>query len=68
MKKSKEFIIERGGKPSTENQWTKGWAILRYLNNQECTGFCYRLLKKFYGIKLNVGERKRIKITIEVIK
>ncbi len=67
MKKSKEFIIERGGNPSNTN-WTKGWAILRYLNNQESTGFCYRLFAKFFGIKLEIGERKRIKITIEEIK
>ncbi len=58
MKKSKEFIIER------KSFWPNH-VRLNYLSRNPATTFCYRSFVRFFSVKLKVGEKKRIKITIE---
>ena len=58
MKKSKEFIIVR--------PYYSVWLKLPG-NGHAIQSFCYRLFVNYFGIRLNVGEKKRIKITIEEI-
>lgn len=60
MKKSKEFIVRRYS--------SAGSLYLEFLNGTEATCLCYRAFVRAFGIKVGIGEKKRVKITIEEIK
>lgn len=60
---SKEFIIRRGIGISNSR-----WATFQYLNGNYAINVCYRAFSKFFGIKLEPGEKKQIRVTIEEVK
>ena len=64
MKKSKEFIIERDfvGKDCAKD------VTLYFLKGSYITTLCHTQLRRYFGLMLKLGQRKRIKITIEEIK
>lgn len=63
MAKSKEFKIKRGIGEYSYKCW------LFYLNSNIAVPYlCYKSIVKFFGIKLEPSESKRIRITIEEVK
>ena len=66
MKKSKEFIIERGHRKNT--RCSAHWVMLKHFSGRTAYLFCQQTFNKHFNTKLKPGERKRIKITIEEIK
>ena len=69
MKKSKEFIVQRGYFKDDKRHYELNdfMVYLNFLNGVYARSFCYRLFRKFFGITLAPGERKQVKITIEEV-